>query len=86
MFLIFFFCNFAFFSSFFSSNFLKFLLKVSEVATEHQKWPRIDKNRIKIQKEKKGLAKGQSPLQELEESWRSGLYRLVFTIMVVIIY
>ena len=48
------------------------LLKVTEVTTEHQKWPKIINNRIKRSfygqrpNGKKASNKGRSPLQELE--------------------
>ena len=58
------------------------LLKVTEVTTVHQKWRKVSQNSIKIsffaRRAKKALAEGRSPLLELEESPRSGLYLLVF--------
>ena len=58
------------------------ILKVTEVNTEHKKWPKISKNRIKspffARRAKKALAGGRIPPQELEVSRRSGLYLLVF--------
>ena len=47
----------------------KGLLKVTKVTTGNQKWPKMG--------QKKSSAKGQSPLQELEEGPRSGPYILV---------
>ena len=52
---------------------LKLLLKVTEITTEHQKWPKISKNSKKTVR--------QNPPQELEVSPRSGLYFLVFIII-----
>ena len=54
----------------FPSNLLRLLLKVTDVTTEHQKWPEISNNKKKHNNNKKG----QSPPQELEESPCSGLY------------
>ena len=60
---------------------LRLLLKVTEVTTEHQKWPEISTNSIKIyfftRMGKKASAKGQSPPQVLEVNPHSGLYILV---------
>ena len=57
------------------------LIKVTEVITEHQKWPKICKNNIKshvfAQRAKIASAVGQSPPQQLEVSPRSVLYLLV---------
>ena len=73
---MFFFCFF--------SKLLRLLLKVTEVTTEHQKWPKISENSIKsptfAQRAKKAPALGRSPPQELEVSPRSGLYLLVMTL------
>ena len=61
---------------------LMLLLKVTEVTTEHKKWPKISNNSIKSsfsdqREEKNPLAIDRSPLEELEGSLRSGLYLLV---------
>ena len=49
---------------------LRLLLKVTEVTTEHQKWPKVSQNSIKssffARRAKKAVAGGQSPPQELE--------------------
>ena len=55
--LFFYFFFFMFFLLF--SKFLRFLLKVTEVTTEHQKWPKIGKNRRKTQRARK--RQGQRP-------------------------
>ena len=79
--LIFWFWWFKFFLDiFFLPKLLRLLLKVIEVSTEHQKWPKISKNHEKpffAQRVKIALAVGQSPPQELEVSLRSGQYLLV---------
>ena len=67
--------------SFYGVAFLRLLLKVTEVTTEHQKRHKIGKkNSIKsffsAQRVKKTF--GRSPLQELEVSLLSGLYLLVY--------
>ena len=58
------------------------LLKVTEVTTEHQKWPNIRQNSIRSpflpKGQKKASVKGQSPPQELDVGPRSGPYPLVF--------
>ena len=65
IFLIFFggFCGFFY-------KLVRLLLKVTEITTEHQKWPKVSQNRIKssffCQRAKNTSAGGQSPLQELE--------------------
>ena len=67
------------FSGFFS-KLLRVLLNVTEVTTEHQKWPKIGTHSVKAffcPKGKKASAESQSPPQELEVSPRSGLYLLV---------
>ena len=58
---------------------LRSLLKVTEVNTKHQKWPKIRENNQKkaFFGPKKVSAVVQSPPQELEVSPRSGLYLLV---------
>ena len=62
----------------FFKKLLRLLLKVTEVTTEHQKWPKISTNIVKspffCPKGKKAPAEGQSPPQELEVS---PLYLLV---------
>ena len=62
--------------------FIRALLKVTKVTTEHQKWTKMDQNSIKVlflaKEQKKTLAKGQSLPQELEVSLRSGPYLLVW--------
>ena len=54
---------------------LRLLLKVTTVTTGYQKWPKIGQNSIvgffPPKGKKKPLAKGQSPLQELEVGPRS---------------
>ena len=69
----------------FFSNLLRLLLKVTEVTTEHQKWPKVSQNSIKssffAQRAKKALAEGRRPPQELEVGLRSGPYLLVFLIL-----
>ena len=57
-------------------DFFKINFKVTKIATEHQKWPKIGKN-SKISscfahRAKKSSAKGQSPVQELEVGPRNG--------------
>ena len=47
----------------------RFIFKVTKVITGHQRWPK--------NWPKKPLAKGRSPLEELEVGLRSGLYLLV---------
>ena len=65
------------FFGFFSSNLVRLLLKVTEVTTENQKLPKINKKKalkaLFLLKGQKNLG----PLQELDESPRSGLYLLV---------
>ena len=56
------------------SKLLRFLLKVIEVTTEHQKSPKMG---LFFRRAKKALVKGQSHPQELEESPHRGLYFLV---------
>ena len=55
---------------FFFFKLLSVLLKVTEVTTEHKKWPKVSKNSIKssffAQTAKKASAGGRSPPQELE--------------------
>ena len=54
----------------FFSKLLMLLLKVTEVTTEHQKWPKVSQNSIKspffARRAKKTSAGGRSPPQELE--------------------
>ena len=66
------------------SKWLRLLLKIAEVTTEHQKWPKISTNSVKsssfAQRAKKASAEGWSPPQKLEVSPHSGLYLLVILI------
>ena len=68
---------------FFFSKLLRLLLNVTEVTTEHQKWPKISTNSVKssfiARRGKKASAEGRSPSQELEVSPRSRLYLIVFS-------
>ena len=54
----------------FFSKILRLLLKVTEVTTEHQRWPKVSKNSIKnpffARRAKYASAGGRSPPQELE--------------------
>ena len=53
----------------FFSKVQRLLLKVIEVTTEHQKWPKVSQNSILkkfAQRAKKNLARGQIPPQDLE--------------------
>ena len=69
-----------FFLGIFSKS-LRLLLKVTEVTTGHQKWPKMGQSSIIssffARRTKKALDEGQSPPQELEVGPRSGLYILV---------
>ena len=69
------FCIFEIFLLFciFCSKLPRLLLKVTEVTTEHKKWPKISTNSVK--------SLGRSPMQELQVSPLSGLYLLVFVII-----
>ena len=73
----------------FFSRLLRLLLKVTEVTTEHQNWPKKRENSIKspffARRAKIASALGQSPSQELEVSPHSGLYLLVLLNMKLII-
>ena len=65
------------------SNLLRLLIKVTEVTTEHQKWPKVSQKSIKspffARRAKNASDGGRSPPQELEVSPRSGLYLLMFS-------
>ena len=63
-------------------KFLRLLLKVTEVTTDHQKWPKFGKKQTQKdiflpEGQKKASAEGRSPPQELEEGPRSGPHLLV---------
>ena len=67
----------------FFESYYRLLLKVTEVTTEHQKWPKIGQNSIirffLPERQKQPSAEGRSPPQELEVGPRSEPYLLVLT-------